>query len=95
MVAKLFDALATRYKARAGGYTRVLKAGFPFTAITRRWRSLNSSTVMSRPAAELWPGYGMTVKRRKAQKPHNKNPPCWVEKGGWPQLPFLLTVSFS
>ena len=27
MVAKLFDALATRYKVRAGGYTRVLKAG--------------------------------------------------------------------
>jgi large subunit ribosomal protein L17 len=27
IVAKLFDTLATRYKARAGGYTRVLKAG--------------------------------------------------------------------
>ena len=27
IVAKLFDALATRYKTRAGGYTRVLKAG--------------------------------------------------------------------
>ena len=27
IVAKLFDALANRYKARAGGYTRVLKAG--------------------------------------------------------------------
>ncbi|WP_298283741.1 50S ribosomal protein L17 [Acidocella sp.] len=27
IVAKLFDALAERYKARAGGYTRVLKAG--------------------------------------------------------------------
>ena len=27
IVAKLFDALADRYKARAGGYTRVLKAG--------------------------------------------------------------------
>ena len=27
MVSKLFDALATRYKDRAGGYTRVLKAG--------------------------------------------------------------------
>jgi large subunit ribosomal protein L17 len=25
---KLFDTLAPRYKARAGGYTRVLKAGF-------------------------------------------------------------------
>jgi large subunit ribosomal protein L17 len=28
MVKKLFDNLAPRYKARAGGYTRVLKAGF-------------------------------------------------------------------
>ncbi|HYP64571.1 MAG TPA: 50S ribosomal protein L17 [Acidocella sp.] len=27
IVAKLFDALAERYKGRAGGYTRVLKAG--------------------------------------------------------------------
>jgi len=27
IVTKLFDALATRYKARSGGYTRVLKAG--------------------------------------------------------------------
>jgi large subunit ribosomal protein L17 len=30
IVAKLFDALATRYKARNGGYTRVLKAGTRF-----------------------------------------------------------------
>jgi large subunit ribosomal protein L17 len=28
MVKKLFDTLAPRYKNRAGGYTRVLKAGF-------------------------------------------------------------------
>lgn len=28
LVAKLFDVLATRYNTRAGGYTRVLKAGF-------------------------------------------------------------------
>lgn len=28
MVKKLFDTLGPRYKARAGGYTRVLKAGF-------------------------------------------------------------------
>ncbi|MEP3277162.1 MAG: 50S ribosomal protein L17 [Stappiaceae bacterium] len=28
MVKKLFDTLADRYKERAGGYTRVLKAGF-------------------------------------------------------------------
>ncbi len=30
IVAKLFDVLATRYKARAGGYTRVLKAGMRY-----------------------------------------------------------------
>jgi len=30
MAAKLFDVLAPRYKARAGGYTRVLKAGFRY-----------------------------------------------------------------
>jgi large subunit ribosomal protein L17 len=29
-VAKLFDALATRYADRAGGYSRVLKAGFRY-----------------------------------------------------------------
>jgi large subunit ribosomal protein L17 len=28
VVVKLFDTLASRYKTRAGGYTRVLKAGF-------------------------------------------------------------------
>ena len=28
IVKKLFDVLATRYKDRQGGYTRVLKAGF-------------------------------------------------------------------
>ena len=30
IVAKLFDTLATRYQARAGGYTRVLKAGMRY-----------------------------------------------------------------
>jgi len=30
MVAKLFDTLATRYKDRQGGYTRVLKAGYRY-----------------------------------------------------------------
>lgn len=30
MVSKLFAALAERYKARQGGYTRVLKAGFRY-----------------------------------------------------------------
>lgn len=30
IVAKLFDSLATRYKTRQGGYTRVLKAGMRY-----------------------------------------------------------------
>ena len=30
IVAKLFDALSVRYKARAGGYTRVLRAGMRY-----------------------------------------------------------------
>lgn len=30
MVSKLFDAIAERYKSRAGGYTRIVKAGFRF-----------------------------------------------------------------
>ncbi|MEP3668649.1 MAG: 50S ribosomal protein L17, partial [Roseibium sp.] len=30
MVAKLFDTLGERYKDRAGGYSRVLKAGFRY-----------------------------------------------------------------
>jgi large subunit ribosomal protein L17 len=30
MVKKLFDTIGPRYKARAGGYTRVLKAGFRY-----------------------------------------------------------------
>ena len=30
LVKKLFDVLAPRYKARNGGYTRVMKAGFRF-----------------------------------------------------------------
>ncbi len=30
IVTKLFDTLATRYKTRAGGYTRVLKAGMRY-----------------------------------------------------------------
>src|SRR6516162_5709767 len=30
VTAKLFDALAERYKERRGGYTRVLKAGFRY-----------------------------------------------------------------
>ncbi len=30
IVKKLFDILGPRYKARAGGYTRVLKAGFRY-----------------------------------------------------------------
>jgi large subunit ribosomal protein L17 len=30
MTRKLFDTLATRYKDRQGGYTRIIKAGFRY-----------------------------------------------------------------
>ncbi|MBL8687211.1 MAG: 50S ribosomal protein L17 [Alphaproteobacteria bacterium] len=30
IVAKIFDTLAERYRARAGGYTRIIKAGFRY-----------------------------------------------------------------
>ena len=30
IVAKVFDTLAERYRARAGGYTRIIKAGFRY-----------------------------------------------------------------
>ena len=30
MVRKLFDVIGPRYKQRAGGYTRVMKAGFRY-----------------------------------------------------------------
>ena len=41
MVKKLFDTLAPRYKDRAGGYTRVLKAGYRYgdSAPRRRHRA--------------------------------------------------------
>ncbi len=41
MAKKLFDTLAPRYKDRAGGYTRVLKAGFRYgdSAPARRHRA--------------------------------------------------------
>ena len=38
MVKKLFDTLGPRYKDRAGGYTRVLKAGYRYGDSRRRCR---------------------------------------------------------
>ena len=37
MVKKLFEVIGPRYKERAGGYTRVLKAGFRY-GDSARWR---------------------------------------------------------
>lgn len=55
---KLFDTLAPRYKARAGGYTRVLKAGFrhgdnaPVAVIEFVDRDENAKGVARRPKVE-------------------------------------------
>ena len=58
MVKKLFDVLAPRYKDRAGGYTRVLKAGFrygdnaPLAVIEFVERDVDATGSAQRLAAE-------------------------------------------
>jgi large subunit ribosomal protein L17 len=58
VVAKLFAELAPRYKARAGGYTRVLKAGFrygdcaPMAVIELVDRDVTAKGKDSGPSAE-------------------------------------------
>jgi large subunit ribosomal protein L17 len=58
MVRKLFDVLGPRYKERAGGYTRVLKAGYrfgdsaPVGVIEFVDRDVNAKGVDSGPAGE-------------------------------------------
>ncbi len=49
IVAKLFDALATRYRARSGGYARVLKAG---NALRRRRRHGGDRAGRARPGGQ-------------------------------------------
>jgi large subunit ribosomal protein L17 len=57
MVAKLFDTLGARYQSRAGGYTRVLKAGFrygdnaPLAVIELVDRDVSAKGLDSGPAA--------------------------------------------
>ena len=48
MVKKLFDTLAPRYKDRAGGYTRVLKAGYPLRRLRAPSPSSSSSIATRR-----------------------------------------------
>ena len=48
---KLFGELAERYKKRPGGYTRVLKAGFPLRRHGADGRSSSWSTAIRRPRA--------------------------------------------
>jgi large subunit ribosomal protein L17 len=58
MVRKLFDVIGPRYKARNGGYTRVLKAGFrfgdnaPLAVIEFVDRDVDAKGKDSGPAAE-------------------------------------------
>ncbi len=60
-VKKLFDVLAPRYKDRAGGYTRVLKAGFRYgdsapravIELVRRDESVKGREDRERHAAEV------------------------------------------
>lgn len=58
VVAKLFGVLGPRYKARAGGYTRVLKAGFrygdcaPLAVIELVDRDVSAKGLDSGPTAE-------------------------------------------
>ena len=49
---KLFDVLAERYADRAGGYTRIIKAGIR-ASDARRWRSSSSSIATPRPRARI------------------------------------------
>lgn len=68
MVAKLFDTVATRYKDRKGGYTRVLKAGFrhgdmaPVGIIEFVDRDVNAKGLDSGPKQEV---------NNEADEPHN------------------------
>lgn len=50
-VRKLFDAIASRYATRNGGYLRIMKAGFR-RMTTRLWPLLNSSSVTLTPRAQ-------------------------------------------
>jgi large subunit ribosomal protein L17 len=65
MVKKLFDVLAPRYKARGGGYTRVLKAGYRFGDSAPR----AVIELVDRDTAEKGKADKARVAAEKAEKP--------------------------
>ena len=58
MVSKLFDVLGPRYADRAGGYTRIIKAGFRYGDSAPMARSLKSHTSALSHATTAAPVHG-------------------------------------
>ncbi len=85
-VAKIFDVLAERYSARAGGYTRVMKAGFrygdnaPMAVIELVDRDIDAKGKDSGPvqfdddAEEFTPGPSEEVLEKRAEKAKEEKP---------------------
>ena len=71
---KLFDVLATRYKDRQGGYTRIIKAGFrygdnaPMAVIEFVDRDVDAKGLDSGPGAGKGRGSGVSSSLNPASK---------------------------
>ncbi len=68
MVKKLFEVLGPRYKARNGGYTRVLKAGFRYGDLFRAGRR---DRVRGSRRSRQGPGIRPSRKARRAGSPRS------------------------